>query len=44
MGFILLYIASGFCNTLVMANRSSIIVRLSPKRHRGLGYALYLAS
>ncbi len=41
MGFILLFIASGFCNTLVMAARSSIMARLSPKRHRGLGYALY---
>jgi len=41
MGFILLFIASGFCNTLVMAARSSIMARLSPKQHRGLGYALY---
>jgi MFS family permease len=40
-GFIVLYIASGFCNTLVMAARSSIMARLSPRRHRGLGYALY---
>jgi len=39
--FIGMYVASGFCNTLVMAARSSIMAKLSPSRHRGLGYALY---
>lgn len=40
-GFILFYITSGFCGTLVMAARSSIMAQLTPRRHRGLGYALY---
>ncbi len=40
-GFIVFYIASGFCGTLVMAARSSIMAHLTPRRHRGLGYALY---
>jgi MFS family permease len=40
-GFVFLYVASGFCNTLVMAARSSIMAKLSPRRRRGLGYALY---
>lgn len=41
MWFTGMYAASGFCNTLVMAARSSIMAKLSPRRHRGLGYALY---
>jgi MFS family permease len=41
VGFVVLYIASGFCNTLVMAARSSIMAKLSPRHRRGLGYALY---
>ena len=41
MWFTGMYVASGFCNTLVMAARSSIMAKLSPSRHRGLGYALY---
>jgi MFS family permease len=40
-GFIAFYIASGFCGTLVMAARSSIMAQLTPRRRRGLGYALY---
>ena len=41
MWFTGMYATSGFCNTLVMAARSSIMAKLSPRRHRGLGYALY---
>ncbi len=40
-GVILFYITSGFCGTLVMAARSSIMAQLTPRRHHGLGYALY---
>jgi MFS family permease len=40
-GFIVFYVASGFCGTLVMAARSSIMAQLTPRRRRGLGYALY---
>jgi MFS family permease len=36
-----LYVAYGFCNTLSMAARSSIMARLTPSRQRGLGYALF---
>ena len=41
MWFTDMYAASGFCNTLVMAARPSIMAKLSPRRHRGLEYALY---
>ena len=36
-----LYVAYGFCNTMSMAARSSIMARLTPSRQRGLGYALF---
>ncbi len=39
--FAILYIAYGFCNTLGMAGRSSIMALLSPSGQRGLGYALF---
>jgi MFS family permease len=39
--FATLYIGYGFCNTLGMAGRSSIMAILSPKGQRGLGYALF---
>ena len=39
--FAILYIGYGFCNTLGMAGRSSIMAILSPKGQRGLGYALF---
>ncbi len=39
--FAILYIGYGFCNTLGMAARSSIMARLSPSGQRGLGYALF---
>jgi MFS family permease len=39
--FAILYIGFGFCNTLGMAGRSSIMAILSPKDKRGLGYALF---
>jgi MFS family permease len=41
MTFAILYIGYGFCNTLGMAGRSSIMAILSPKGQRGLGYALF---
>jgi MFS family permease len=40
-GFVVCYVASGFCGTLVMAARSSIMAQLTPRHRRGLGYALY---
>jgi len=39
--FAILYIGYGFCNTLGMAARSSTLALLSPRGHRGLGYALF---
>jgi MFS family permease len=39
--FAILYIGYGFCNTLGMAGRSSIMAILSPSGQRGLGYALF---
>jgi MFS family permease len=39
--FAILYIGYGFCNTLGMAGRSSIMAILSPRGQRGLGYALF---
>ena len=39
--FAILYVGYGFCNTLGMAARSSIMALLSPSGHRGLGYALF---
>ena len=39
--FAILYIGFGFCNTLGMAGRSSIMAILSPRGQRGLGYALF---
>jgi len=41
MMFAIFYIGYGFCNTLGMAGRSSIMAILSPKGQRGLGYALF---
>lgn len=38
--FILFYVLYGFSNTLGMAPRNSLIARLTPKKQRGLGYAL----
>lgn len=40
-GFVFLYLAYGFCNTLGMAANSAIVARLSPSRRRGLGYSLF---
>ncbi len=39
--FVVFYLIYGFCNTLGMASRSSIMAGLSPSRQRGLGYALF---
>ena len=39
--FAILYMGYGFCNTLGMAARSSIMALLSPSDQRGLGYALF---
>jgi len=39
--FAILYIGYGFCNTLGMAARSSIMAMLSPSGQRGLGFALF---
>jgi DHA2 family multidrug resistance protein len=39
--FTILYIGYGFCNTLGMAGRSSIMATLSPSGNRGLGFALF---
>jgi MFS family permease len=39
--FAILYMGYGFCNTLGMAARSSIMAMLSPRGQRGLGYALF---
>jgi MFS family permease len=38
---VVFYLIYGFCNTLGMASRSSIMAGLSPSRQRGLGYALF---
>jgi DHA1 family multidrug resistance protein-like MFS transporter len=35
-----LFVGYGFCNTLSMAARNSIMARLSPSNQRGLGFAL----
>ncbi|MBS7652568.1 MAG: MFS transporter [Candidatus Bathyarchaeia archaeon] len=40
-GFVILYLAYGFCNTLGMAANSAIVASLSPSRRRGLGYSLF---
>jgi len=39
--FTALYVAYGFTNTLGMAPRSAIMAKLTPRRQRGLGYALF---
>lgn len=39
--FALFYVAYGFCNTLSMASRTSIMAKLSPRGRRGLGYSLF---
>jgi MFS family permease len=39
--FILFYILYGFTGTLGMAPRSAIMAKLTPRRQRGLGYALF---
>jgi MFS family permease len=41
MIFAILYVGYGFCNTLGMAARSSIMAMLSPSGQMGLGYALF---
>jgi MFS family permease len=41
LGFVALYLAYGFCNTLGMAANSAIVASLSPSRRRGLGYSLF---
>jgi len=39
--FTALYVAYGFTSTLGMAPRSAIMAKLTPRRKRGLGYALF---
>jgi MFS family permease len=39
--FVILYFLYGFCGTLAMASRTSIMARLSPGKQRGLGYSLF---
>lgn len=39
--FIFLYILYGFAGTLGMAARSALMAKLTPRNHRGLGYALF---
>jgi len=39
--FTTLYVAYGFTSTLGMAPRSAIMAKLTPRRQRGLGYALF---
>ncbi|MBD3207707.1 MFS transporter [Candidatus Bathyarchaeota archaeon] len=38
--FILFYVLYGFTNTLGMAPRNALMAKLTPRRQRGLGYAL----
>lgn len=38
--FIIFYVLYGFSNTLGMAPRNSLIAQLTPRKQRGLGYAL----
>ncbi len=39
--FTALYVVYGFTNSLGMAPRSAIMAKLTPRRQRGLGYALF---
>jgi MFS family permease len=39
--FMILYFLHGFFGTLGMASRSAIMAKLTPKKQRGLGYALF---
>jgi MFS family permease len=39
--FILLYLIYGFTNTLGMASRNALMAKLTPRKQRGLGYALF---
>lgn len=39
--FIFLFLLYGFCNTVSMASRTSILARLVPGGSRGLGYSLF---
>ena len=39
--FIVLYVLYGFTQTLGMASRSALMAKLSPRKQRGLGYALF---
>lgn len=39
--FTAFYMGYGFCNTLGMAARSSMMAKLSPRHQRGMGYALF---
>ncbi|MFP3951431.1 MAG: MFS transporter [Candidatus Bathyarchaeia archaeon] len=39
--FIVFYILYGFTNTLGMAPRSALMAKLTPRKQRGLGYALF---
>jgi MFS family permease len=41
MLFMILYILYGFSGTMGMAARSAIMAKLTPRRQRGLGYALF---
>lgn len=40
-GFVILYLAYGFCNTLGMAANSAIVASLSPSKRMGFGYSLF---
>jgi len=39
--FIFLFLLYGFCNTVAMASRTSILAKLTPGGGRGLGYSLF---
>jgi DHA2 family multidrug resistance protein len=39
--FIFLFLLYGFCNTLNMASRTSILAKLTPIKRRGLGYSIF---
>ena len=39
--FIFLFLLYGFCNTVAMASRTSILAKLTPGGSRGLGYSLF---
>jgi DHA2 family multidrug resistance protein len=39
--FIFFFLLYGFCNTVAMASRTSILAKLTPGGSRGLGYSLF---